>query len=228
MAPVYDLYASRETGTIAAECRNHHDLHIAADSVYLEVVKGGCPLPPGKEGEIVLTDLCNFGMPLIRYAINDYGTLTGNNCGCGLSYPTLRNVVGRICDNFIDSEGNVITSSSLVLHLIDDGPPVGQVQLIQESPTEILVRLSNNPHPDESVMQYYEQSLRRIIKGLKTRKISAWSIKSRPKNRGNTVLPYARRRTGKLAINLMHQMGQSAFLAVTNFFRNRLHNGINI
>ncbi|SYZ72169.1 putative CapK related-protein [Candidatus Zixiibacteriota bacterium] len=172
MAPVHNLYASRETGTTAAECRNRHNLHIATDSVYLEIVRDGKTQPPGAEGEIVLTDLCNYGMPLIRYAINDCGMLTGQNCQCGLPFPTLAGVVGRSCDNFIDADGNIVVSASLVLHLIDEGPAVGQVQLIQESRTEILVRISANPHPDQEVLNYYERTLRRIIKGLEVVKFS--------------------------------------------------------
>jgi phenylacetate-CoA ligase len=52
---------------------------------YLEVVDaGGWALPAGEEGQIVITCLTNYAMPLIRYAIGDAGSLApAGTCICG-------------------------------------------------------------------------------------------------------------------------------------------------
>jgi phenylacetate-CoA ligase len=86
-APVFNLYASREVGTTAAECERHEHLHLATDSVAVEVTDNGRQLPPGQYGEILLTDLLNYGMPMIRYQIGDYGQLVDGDCPCGRPFP---------------------------------------------------------------------------------------------------------------------------------------------
>ncbi|MCK4574214.1 MAG: phenylacetate--CoA ligase family protein [candidate division Zixibacteria bacterium] len=167
-AEVFNLYASREFGTTAAECAAHKDLHIAVDSVLLEITDRGRQLPLGQHGEILITDLHNYAMPFIRYQVGDYGQLAEGDCSCGLNYPLLKNVVGRASDNFIDADGNTIVAVSLVLHLVDNGPKVGQVQIVQKSVAEVLVRFTPDPIPDESVKRFYEEHLMRSVKGLQT------------------------------------------------------------
>ena len=72
---VYNRYGSHEFDGIAHECNFHNGMHINAENLYLEVLKDGRPAPPGQIGEIVITNLENFGMPFIRYRIEDLGAL---------------------------------------------------------------------------------------------------------------------------------------------------------
>ncbi len=164
-APMFDLYASREMGTTAAECRNHHGLHIASDSVLLEIVRDGKPVHPGESGTIVLTDLLNCAMPMIRYEIGDVGSLRRHACDCGLPYPLLRSVIGRTADGFYDQEGTYISTIALGT-LIDCGPPVAQVQIIQEDLHTLTVRIGATDRVDDSVRQYYTDSLKRLMAGV--------------------------------------------------------------
>jgi phenylacetate-CoA ligase len=166
-AEVFNLYASRETGTIAAECSHHGDLHIASDSLLVEVTDNGKRLPDGTDGEFLITDLRNFAFPFIRYAINDFGQLTGEQCPCGMSYPMMKNIVGRVMDVLYDADGNHVSPIILALHLIAHGPEIGQMQIIQNSIEEIVVRLSNNPPPDDSLKKYFTEKIKELIKGVK-------------------------------------------------------------
>ena len=165
-APVFNLYASREVGTTAVECSQHHHLHIAVDSQVVEIVTAGKRLAPGEFGDIVITDLLNYAMPLIRYAIGDYGSLVEGDCACGLPFPLLENVVGRTGDNLRDCEGKTVVPNTLTAHLIVHGPRVGQVQVIQNSFKEVLVRMSADPAPDQAVRDFYSTNLKILLKGL--------------------------------------------------------------
>jgi len=167
-APVFNLYASREVGTTAAECIAHRDLHIAVDSVVLEITDKGRQLSLGEYGDIVLTDLHNYGMPLIRYSVGDCGQLSDDDCTCGMEYPMLKNVIGRTIDFFYDAEGKSIISGSMVVDIVDEGPPVGQVQFIQNSVEEILVRMTKDPMPDDSVKKFYETQIKKAFKDVTT------------------------------------------------------------
>jgi phenylacetate-CoA ligase len=97
-APVYTQYGSCEFYWIAAECRHQNGLHIANDVRHVEVVSDGAPVPTGSHGDVLVTDLLNYGFPLIRYRIGDRGRLLGNRCSCSLPFPMMDYVRGRISD----------------------------------------------------------------------------------------------------------------------------------
>ena len=44
---------------------------------------------------MVITDLHNFAMPLIRYEIGDYAE-AGDLCPCGRGLPVITRIVGRV------------------------------------------------------------------------------------------------------------------------------------
>jgi phenylacetate-CoA ligase len=73
---VYNRYGSREVGDVACERPGIKGLWVAPWGNYIEVVDShGNRLPPGVEGEILVTSLTNYAMPLVRYRIGDFGTL---------------------------------------------------------------------------------------------------------------------------------------------------------
>jgi phenylacetate-CoA ligase len=82
---VFNEYCSSAVGAVALECDAHAGLHVAPWASYLEVVDaGGWALPAGAEGQIVITCLTNYAMPLVRYAIGDVGSLApAGTCICG-------------------------------------------------------------------------------------------------------------------------------------------------
>jgi phenylacetate-CoA ligase len=82
---VFNKYWSAAVGPIALECEGHAGLHVAPWANHLEVVDaGGWALAPGEDGQIVITCLTNYAMPLIRYAIGDAGSLApAGTCICG-------------------------------------------------------------------------------------------------------------------------------------------------
>jgi phenylacetate-CoA ligase len=55
----------------------------------------GQPVPEGKVGQVVITDLHNFASPLIRYAIGDYAEKGNCTCKCGRKLMQLNQVMGR-------------------------------------------------------------------------------------------------------------------------------------
>ena len=72
--PVFNRYGCREVSVVASECEQHQGLHIMAEGLYVEIVdRNGHPVTEGEVGDILVTDLLNYGMPLIRYRIGDRG-----------------------------------------------------------------------------------------------------------------------------------------------------------
>jgi phenylacetate-CoA ligase len=92
---VFDNYSSQECGIIALECPVSRMYHVMADSLIVEVLDdNGRACREGDIGRIVVTDLHNFAMPLIRYVIGDYAEV-GGACACGRGLPTLKRIMGR-------------------------------------------------------------------------------------------------------------------------------------
>ena len=53
---------------------------------------------PGELGQVLVTDLLNLAMPLIRYRIGDMAIYDETPCKCGRSLPRLKKVAGRVTD----------------------------------------------------------------------------------------------------------------------------------
>ena len=73
---VYNRYGSREVGDIACERPGYRGLWVAPWGNYVEIIDSeGRRVPDGDEGDIAITSLTNFAMPLVRYRIGDRGVL---------------------------------------------------------------------------------------------------------------------------------------------------------
>ena len=154
--PVYDSYRCREAGTIAQECEVHDGLHTNSELLFIETAPTeNEEFEDSELGEIVVTDLCNYGMPLIRYRMGDLGILTESSCDCGRNLPRLKKIAGRTPDIFYTADGRPIVAITLVLYLVDEAPgPLGQVQIIQDAPKHITLRITPDPAPTEAIKEY--------------------------------------------------------------------------
>ena len=106
---VYNRYGSREVGCIAMECECHRGLHIHTLNQYIEVLSDDdAAVDAGKEGRIIITNLTNRVMPLIRFEIGDIGALSLEECDCSRTTPLLQSVLGRTVNVFKTRKGDKI------------------------------------------------------------------------------------------------------------------------
>ena len=139
--PVFASYGSREFMLIAMECEQRHGLHISADNLVVEVVRpNGMPAAEGEIGEILVTDLHNYGMPFIRYKIGDLGVLTHRCCPCGRGLPLLEKVEGRVLDAIRTSDGRIVPGEFFP-HLMKEFSVVKQFQVIQKELQSLEIKL---------------------------------------------------------------------------------------
>jgi phenylacetate-CoA ligase len=139
--PVFNRYGSREVGDIACECDHHKGLHVAAPTQYVEVLKpDGMEAAPGETGEIVITNLTNYAMPLIRYRIGDIGALAAESCTCGRGWPLLKNIMGRVSDTFVTKDGSSIHGEYFT-HLFYFKDWIRKFQVIQEDYDRIHIAI---------------------------------------------------------------------------------------
>lgn len=94
---VFDKYGSREFSGIAYECMAHQGHHVMEESYIVELLVSDRPARPGEIGEVVITDLLNRAVPMIRYRIGDLAVAMDNeaNCVCGRSHMRIGRIEGR-------------------------------------------------------------------------------------------------------------------------------------
>lgn len=139
--PVYNRYGSRETSVIASECNRHGGMHIGAELLLVEIEKDSRPCADGETGEVVITDLMNFGMPFIRYQIEDMAAPLSGPCACGRTLPRLDLTGGRVTDFLVAPDGRVVSGAALTIYFIATVPGIAQAQLVQEERHRLKIRL---------------------------------------------------------------------------------------
>ena len=126
---------------IGAECPAHNGLHLTAEQLVVEVLDDeGTPVPEGVEGDVVITDLTNFGMPFIRYRNGDRAIAAAGTCSCGRHLPRLARVTGRRLDVLTTPEGRQLPGEFFP-HILKEFGAVQRFQVVQEEPHVITVRL---------------------------------------------------------------------------------------
>lgn len=112
----FDIYGLTELygPGVGIECSEHEGIHYWSDYFILEIVDPltGEPLPPGKEGEVVVTTLRKEAMPLIRYRTRDISSLYTGQCKCGSQFPRLARITGR-ADDMVKVRGVAVFPSQV-------------------------------------------------------------------------------------------------------------------
>jgi len=147
---VYNLYGSREVSLIGCELPGVEGLWVPPWSNFVEILDDeGLPVRSGEEGNIVVTCLTNFAMPLIRYWIGDRGALVSKPSPDGASTAqVLKHVSGRSVDAF-RTRGHRLVDGEYFTHLLYFRPWVWKFQVVQKAHEHILFRIvkSNGSPP---------------------------------------------------------------------------------
>ena len=110
----FDIYGLSEIigPGVAIECSQHDGMHIFEDHFYPEIIDPDtCEvLPDGETGELVLTTLSKFAMPMIRYRTRDLTRIITEKCACGRTMRRIDRISARSDDMFIIRGVNVFPS----------------------------------------------------------------------------------------------------------------------
>ncbi len=142
---ILNRYGTREVGDIACECQAHTGLHVFPWGNYVEIVDDqGNRLPDGVEGNILVTNLHNHAMPLIRYAIGDRGVLSSSRqCSCGRHGQILEKISGRNVDVFRKRNGTLVDGEYFT-HLLYFKDWVQKFQVVQKDYSWIVFKIQKN------------------------------------------------------------------------------------
>jgi len=165
----YDTYGLTEMmgPGVGVECPYHDGLHIAEDHYLIEIInpETGEVLPPGSQGEMVLTSLTKEAFPVLRFRTRDRTQINQEPCACGRTLARLQKIVGRTDDMLIIKGVNVFPSQieSVILSVPQLEP---QYVIVVDRGSnhmddfEILVECSEKVHNEgEAAMETAKQRL---------------------------------------------------------------------
>lgn len=150
---VTNRYGCEEVSLIASECEEHCGLHVNADGLHVEILIDGRPAAHGQPGAVVITDLINRAMPIIRYKVGDVAAWASRQCRCGRGLPLLERIEGRESDYVTTESGELISGISLTESFATQVPGVAQMQILQEEVTRFRFRIVRDDEFGESSIE---------------------------------------------------------------------------
>lgn len=140
---VYDTFGCREFMLMSAECQENKQLHVNSDHLVVETVDDTGQAITGQSGDLVVTDLYNYGMPLIRYVNGDRATLINEPCGCNNPLPIMSSIDGRKLDIIKTTSGKTIPGE-LFPHLFKEFSGIDKFQVKQSEISSLQISLIIN------------------------------------------------------------------------------------
>ena len=150
---VLSRYSSEEIGIIAQQTLHSPDSFVLNHaSYYIEILDFDTdrPVKQGEYGRIVVTDLFNYAMPIIRYDTGDIAKLTMNKDGVS----QLAEIEGRRMDVIYDSKGTLVSSFVVYTKFYKYYTLLKQYQFIQqgEKDYEVILNLQGDYFEFENAM----------------------------------------------------------------------------
>jgi len=159
---------------VSAECECRNGLHLYEDHFIPEIIDPQTlkVLPPGAEGELVLTTLTKEAFPVVRYRTRDITSLDYSPCPCGRTLVRMRKVLGR-SDDIIVIKGVKVFPSQVesILLEVEGVEPRYQVlveQIEGADSMELKVEVNEKVFSDEiknlqNISVQIERKLREIV-----------------------------------------------------------------
>lgn len=137
-APVVSRYSNMENGILAQQPLNlntHYQVNWASYHIEILDLETDTPVPYGKMGRIIVTDLFNYATPMIRYDTGDLGVMDLHE-----GIPVLKRIEGRASDNIYNTQGNLVSSFMIIDACNFKG--IHQIQLVQETKNQYTLKLN--------------------------------------------------------------------------------------
>ena len=169
-APVFSYYGCNEISSLAYECE-HGAKHVVDEHVIMEAVDDAGAAVWDRPGRLLVTDLDNRAMPLIRYELGDVGTLSKDPCACGRRLLVLKELAGRRQDALRNEAGERL-SATFFAGRFRDSRHLGRLQLVQENVHSVEIL-----HEGEGALA--EAEVREVAEEIRQRLGSGMQIRAR-------------------------------------------------
>lgn len=155
---VFNIYASREFGPLAQECRFQNGFHLNEERFLFEIVDDrGNSINDGSAGKILVTSFDNKTMPFIRYEIGDLGRFIPGKCKCGLETKRI-SFEGRSCD-FIYLPANRKFPLIQLLYIINLPGKIKSYQFVQKIRKSLKIRIVPDREYNKKTAEYIKKEI---------------------------------------------------------------------
>jgi phenylacetate-CoA ligase len=141
---VLDYYGAGGEGFhVASQCpASGSRYHIHPENAVVEILGPNGPADPGAPGRVVVTQLDNAAMPLVRYELGDVAVAsdTAAQCPCGRTLPFLESIEGRVPDLIVSPNGTFLVPHFFVV-LFKSLDGIRHYQIVQHQTGQALVKL---------------------------------------------------------------------------------------
>ena len=135
-----DAYGCGDGMGGANQCEMGNEYHTNIETSILEVInKEGNDCITGEQGEIVLTSLHDYAMPMLRFTPGDVAVVGSESCSCGRTLPLLKRVVGRTSDLINLPNGR--TLNGIAIPFEDWANKIEKFQIWHTAPDKIELKI---------------------------------------------------------------------------------------
>jgi phenylacetate-coenzyme A ligase PaaK-like adenylate-forming protein len=152
----FEIYSCAELGNIGWQCAERKGFHVNADWLNVEIAKDGAVTAPGEPGEVIVTSLYRYAMPLIRYSPGDFASLDVQRCPCGLLLPGLARLEGRAQTLVALPNGRCFIGFARIM---SEFPEVGRFQIVQRALDHFSVSVVRNDSSDNALLERIRAAL---------------------------------------------------------------------
>jgi len=162
---VHQNYGSSE-GFLMASQKDLDYMYIMSTNVYLEIVDdNGNEVEDGELGHVVVTNLNNYAMPMIRYRIGDLAIKLPKDqypAHRELNLPLLQKVVGRDTDIVKTKNGNKLVVHSFT-GVFEHYQEIKQYQILQENLEGITIKYIPGPGLSDEMIERIQKKLLEMV-----------------------------------------------------------------
>jgi phenylacetate-coenzyme A ligase PaaK-like adenylate-forming protein len=135
---LYSYYGCGESNSLGYQCQEGDAYHISEEHVVLEAGSEAGKTKSQKSGSLLITDLDNYAMPLVRYENGDYLTLEDQPCNCGRSLRLISKLEGRTYE-FLFSTSRELVSAGICDVILGNVAAIAEFQVRQDEFDHIRV-----------------------------------------------------------------------------------------
>jgi phenylacetate-CoA ligase len=169
---IFETYGSREVMLLATETEAHAGMLVSMENLIVEILvtepDGSTrPAQPGETGEVVVTDLHNFGMPFIRYVNGDLATAgPREKSPCGRAHQRIASVVGRTTDTIRGAAGERVSGMIFIVFFAAHGNVAKNFQVIQHANGAVTLLVVPGPTFTQGTIEELHAMAGKYLQGL--------------------------------------------------------------
>jgi phenylacetate-CoA ligase len=183
-APFRNVYGTSELGSMAAACGQSTGMHLFED-LFLFQMDANLDSSAEPVGNLIITDLINTAMPMVRYRVGDIGRLHLQACRCGRKTPRVE-VLGRRQETLLINGAAVPASAIADTFFTDSAIGNGRVDEVAPSCFEAaVVQVPGGPTPN---LLAWEERFRALAAGPIKRLRSKLVSFLRPESSGKYLM----------------------------------------